>query len=138
MSTAADEVAFNPFDPGFTQNPYPQRKALRDQAPVYETPLGFWVLTKYDDVLRFVRDPKTSVEDRHANPSLMTHMQEQSMADLGIDPDERRNRAMLGLDSPDHTRLRRLVQKAFTPRAIARLEPRIHELVENALDKAAA
>ena len=135
--TPAGEVAFNPFDPGFTVDPYPQWKALREGSPVHETPLGFWVLSRYDDVLRFVRDPKTSVEDRHAKPSLMVQMMEQTMADLGIDIDERRNRAMLSLDSPDHTRLRRLVSKAFTPRAISRLQPRIQQLVDDALDGAA-
>src|SRR5438876_1196608 len=66
MSTV--EVEFNPFDPSFVGDPYPHWKALRERAPVHRTEIGFWVLTRYDDVLRFVRDPALSVEDRNARP----------------------------------------------------------------------
>ena len=74
MPAPPGEVAFNPFDPGFAENPYPQWKALRDHAPVQETPLGFWVLTRHADVLRFVRDKETSVEDRNAKPSILDEL----------------------------------------------------------------
>jgi len=143
MSTAssigspAGEVAFNPFDPGFAENPYPQWRALREHAPVHETPLGFWVLTRHADVLRFVRDSSTSVDDRNANPTILDQMQAEA---LGEDREtgELDIHSMLGTDPPDHTRLRRLVSKAFTPRAISRLQPRIQQLVDEALDRAAA
>lgn len=125
-------VAFNPFEPGFAADPYPQWRALREAEPVFETPLEFWVLTRYDDVLRFVRDPSTSVEDRNARRTMLDEL----AAAAGIDRD-RGSRAMLNVDAPDHTRLRRLVSKAFTPRSVERLRPRIQQLVDEALDRAA-
>ena len=130
MSTV--EVEFNPFDPSFAEDPYPHWQLLREQAPVHRTAIGFWVLTRYDDVLRFVRDPALSVEDRNARPGPLEEISRQV---LGDDYTERGQRAMLNLDAPDHTRLRKLVSKAFTPRVIERLRPRIQQLVDEALDR---
>src|SRR5437016_1338687 len=130
MSTV--EVEFNPFDPSFIDDPYPHWKALRERASVHRTEIGFWVLTRYDDVLRFVRDPALSVEDRNARPGPLEELTRQV---LGDDRSERGARAMLNLDAPDHTRLRKLVSKAFTPRVIERLRPRIQQLVDDALDR---
>ena len=130
MSTV--EVEFNPFDPSFAEDPYPHWQLLREQAPVHRTAIGFWVLTRYDDVLRFVRDPALSVEDRNARPGPLEEISRQV---LGDDYTERGQRAMLNLDASDHTRLRKLVSKAFTPRVIERLRPRIQQLVDEALDR---
>jgi cytochrome P450 len=132
MSTV--EVAFNPFEPGFTDDPYPHWSLLREHSPVHETPLDFWLLFRYDDVHRFVRDPATSVEDGNARPGLLDAMAEQVLGDRAND---RGGRAMLNLDDPDHARLRRLVSKAFTPRTVERLRPRVQQLVDEALDRAA-
>ena len=126
-------VAFNPFEPGFAENPYSQWQALREHDPVHESPLGIWLLLAYDDVQRFVRDPATSVEDRHANPTLLDAIQQEARGDR--EPDGRGGRAMLMLDPPDHDRLRRLVTKAFTPRVIEGLRPRVQEMVDDILDR---
>jgi cytochrome P450 len=133
MSTV--EVEFNPFDPSFAEDPYPQWQRLREHAPVHQTSIGFWVLTRYDDVLRFVRDPALSVEDRNARPGPLEELARQV---LGDDHEERGSHAMLNLDAPDHTRLRKLVSKAFTPKVIERLRPRIQQLVDEALDRVAS
>ena len=130
MSTV--EVEFNPFDPSFAEDPYPHWKALREHVPVHQTALGLWVLTRYDDVLRFVRDPALSVEERNARPGPLEAITREV---LGDDRAERGARAMLNIDPPDHTRLRKLVSKAFTPRVIERLRPRIQQLVDDALDR---
>ena len=72
--TAADADSlprFNPFEPGFSENPYPQYRLLLEQHPVQESPFGPWMLFRYDDCFRFLRDPKLSVEDdavEGANP----------------------------------------------------------------------
>ena len=126
------QVAFNPFEPGFAENPYPQWQALREHDPVHESPLGIWLLTAYDDVHRFVRDPATSVEDRNANPTVFDAIQQEA---LGEEHEERENRTMLMLDPPDHDRLRRLVTKAFTPRVIEGLRPRVQQMVDDILDR---
>jgi cytochrome P450 len=132
MADAAAEVAYNPFEPGFAANPYPQYEALRDHDPVHQSPLGIWILFRYDDVRRFLRDHSLSVEDRNARPGPMDELRRELLGDRV----ERGNHAMLNRDPPAHTRLRRLVSKVFTPRAVERLRPRIETLVDEALDRA--
>ena len=124
---------FDPFAPGFTDDPYPQYAVMRAQAPVYEHPFGFWLLTGYDEVSWLLR-AGLSVEDGNmAADSLLRQMRDQM---YGAQDESPRASAvsMLDRDPPDHTRLRRLVSKAFTPRAIQALRPRITELVDGMLD----
>jgi len=124
---------FDPFAPGFTDDPYPQYAVMRAQAPVYEHPFGFWLLTGYDEVSWLLR-AGLSVEDGNvAADSLLRQMREQMYGAAGESP-RASVVSMLDRDPPDHTRLRRLVSKAFTPRAIQALRPRITELVDGMLD----
>jgi cytochrome P450 len=120
---------YNPFEPGFTDDPYPQYESLRELDPVHQSPFGLWVLFGHDDVLRFLRDSDLSVEERFANPGPLTELAKEVIGDEA----ERGSYAMLNRDPPDHTRLRRLVSKAFTPRMIDGLTPRIRQLVDQAL-----
>ena len=128
----APEITFNPFDPDFPANPYPQYAALRSVAPVYPTPFGPWLATRYDDVVRILRDPTLSVEARNAG---VLPMSDEMVAAAG--DRSRGSRAMLNLDPPDHDRLRRLVAKAFTPKTVEGLAPLCRRLVADALDAAA-
>jgi cytochrome P450 len=123
---------FDPFAPGFTDDPYPQYAALRAAAPVYQHPLGFWLLTGYEDVAWLLR-ASLSVEDRNIAAGTFTQLREQM---YGEDAARPRGVSMLDRDPPDHTRLRRLVSKAFTPRAVQALQPRIAGLVDTMLDAA--
>jgi len=132
-SGAPNPVGLNPFAPGFFDDPYRQYAALRDAAPVHQSAFGPWMLTRYDDCVRLLRNPAVSVEDRNAGVD--------RRARLFGDDDPRRVRgrnAILNLDPPDHTRLRRLVAKAFTPRRVEALGPRIEALVEQTLDRVAS
>ncbi len=127
--------AFNPFEPGFAEDPYPQYARLCAEHPVQRTPLGLWALFSYDDAVRLLRDPSLSVEDRSVigqNPRADLRQQI-----LGDRP-QRGTRGILNLDPPDHTRLRRLVQQAFTPRMVEQLEPRVQAMVDDALDAVVA
>ena len=127
-------AVFNPFDPIFRANPYPFYDALREQDPVHFTPLGSVVLTRYDDIgwtLRsadFSRDIEANAKE--SNDPTMRAKRERRRSRSGA-------KSILNLDPPDHTRLRRLVSKAFTPSSIERLRPRIQSLVDSALDAAA-
>jgi cytochrome P450 len=132
--TEQTAVGYNPFEPGFAENPYPQYETMRESEPVHQSPFGIWLLFKYDDVLRFLRDPSLSVEDANAKPTMLTQLADQVMGDRDR---EQGSRAMLNRDPPDHTRLRKLVSKAFTPRRIENLRPRVQELVDQSLDRAA-
>ena len=126
-------VTYNPFEPGFIEDPYTQYAAMRAADPIHRTPLDFWVLFRYEDILRFLKDPSLSVEDRNANPTAIDQMIQQAVGDR---VEDRGERSMLSRDPPDHTRLRKLVTKAFTPRVIEELRPRVATLVDDLLDAA--
>ncbi len=130
MSTV--DAFYNPFAPGFTENPYDQYDLLRAADPVHRSPLGIWVLFRYGDVAAFLRDPSLSVDDRNAKPTVLDEMAREVLGD-----GDAGSETMLMRDPPDHTRLRRLVSKAFTPRTIERLSDRIQTLVDEHLDACA-
>lgn len=128
-----DAVLFNPFEPGFFEDPYRQYRMLRDEDPVQEHPLGFWFVSRYDDVSALLKGGLSVDVANLADSSFsqqMDYFAEQE--DAGA-----LNLSMLDRDPPDHTRLRSLVTKVFTRRAIAALEPRIVRLVDSALDRMA-
>jgi cytochrome P450 len=120
------EVEFNPFLPEFHANPYPFYHSLRAADPVHRTPMGLWVLTRYDDVVAVMRDPRFGREGF-----------DQILADVyGEDTTSAsRARSMLFRDPPDHTRLRGLVSQAFTPRVIERMRRHIQDIVDRLLDR---
>jgi cytochrome P450 len=127
-------AGFNPFARGFAEDPYPHYEWLRDNDPVHESQLGLWVLASHDEVFRMLRDPSLSVDDRNASGGVLEELARQA---LGEERADRGSHAMLNRDPPDHTRLRKLVSQAFTPRTVEALRPRIGELVDEKLDRAA-
>ena len=122
---------FDPFAPGFTDDPYPQYARLRAEAPIYQHPLGFWFLTRYADVSWLLR-AGLSVDIGNLAPDGVLSQLRNATYGEGFTPVS--SPSMLDRDPPDHTRLRKLVSKAFTPRAVAALEPRITGLVDAMLD----
>ena len=131
MTETLPPPLFDPFAPGFTDNPYPHYAVMRAQAPVYQHPFGFWLLTGYDEVSWLLRAGLSVEVDNLASDSLFRQMREET---FGTTEKLRAAISMLDRDPPDHTRLRRLVSKAFTPRAIQALRPKITELVDGMLD----
>jgi cytochrome P450 len=122
---------FNPLAPGFAADPYSQYRQLVARNPVQQSLFGPWMLFRYDDCVRFLRDPLLSVEDTSVegvNPR--AELRERVFGERA----QRGTRSILNIDPPDHTRIRGIVQKVFTPRAIERLTPRVQELVDRALD----
>jgi cytochrome P450 len=116
---------FNPLLPEFHANPYPFYRRLREEDPVHASPLGVWILTRYDDAVMALRDPRFGREG----------MADRLEAQLGMAPDPSRTRDMLFRDPPDHTRLRALVSRAFTPRVVEAMRPHIQEIVDSLLDR---
>ena len=111
-------------DPATITDPYPLYARMREASPFTELDGKLVVVGRYEDCSRILRDPRSSSQrDRSA---------------MAPGETERRGRArsFLSLDPPDHTRLRRLVAKAFTARTVARLAPRITELTSELLDAA--
>lgn len=122
----------DPFAPGFFEDPYAQYEALRTHQPVHRSPFDTWMVTRWADVHDLLRKPGTSVEDRNITGDGTASRPR--MADLVEGREVQRSLAILNIDPPDHTRLRKLVSKAFTPRAVERLRVRTAELVEDILD----
>ena len=120
------ELHFNPMDPEFVADPYPMYHRLRAEDPVHLSPLGFWVLTRYEDVVSVLRDPNFAKE------AIAAFVAQR----LGVDATVGIGISMLDRDPPDHTRLRSLVSKAFTPRVVEGLRPRIQQIVDELLDRA--
>jgi cytochrome P450 len=120
------EVPFNPMDPEFVADPYPMYQRLQADDPVHHSPLGFWVLTRYADVMASLRDPRLVKEPIAAFVAARFGMTVPPPG-LGL--------SMLDRDPPDHTRLRGLVSKAFTPKALERLRPDIQRIVDGLLDQ---
>ena len=116
------DVHFNPMDPEFIADPYPTYHRLRAEDPVHHSPLGFWVLTRYEDVVAALRDPRLVKEPIAAFVAARFGA---AMPAMGL--------SMLDRDPPDHTRLRSLVNKAFTPRVVEALRPHIQKIVDGLL-----
>ena len=126
---ATTEMLFNPLLPEFHADPYPFYRRLREEDPVHQSPLGFWVLTRYEDCVMALRDPRFG---REAFAQLLTAVYGDG-TETGSLP-----RSMLFRDPPDHTRLRALVSKAFTPRVIDQMREHIQEIVDHLLDRVQA
>jgi cytochrome P450 len=114
-------------------DPYPWLADLREAGPVQRIKmrgdLEAWLVTRYDDVLAGITDPRLSSDPRHAGDHIKNHPAFRRRGDddeLGI--------SMLSADPPDHTRLRRLVSKVFTARRIEQLRPRIQEIADRLID----
>ncbi len=130
---AEPTVEVNLLNPAFKANPYPTYAALRAAAPVHRVTLpdgqGVWLITRYDDVVAVLKDERFVKDWRNAKtPEQIAQMPRQTEVLVKLD------RNMLKLDPPDHTRLRALVHKAFTPRLVAGLQARIQAIAETLLD----
>jgi cytochrome P450 len=131
-ATATPEpLTLNPFEPGFFDNPYEQYRRLREDDPVRPALVPGWILFRYDDCVRLLRDPTLSVEDENV---IGDSQRAALVAEFMGDREPRGRRAILNLDPPDHDRIRRLVSYAFTPKRIQAMRPRVEQLVTDALD----
>ena len=113
-------------------DPYPLYKRLREEDPVHwSEALDAWVLTRYDDVVAVLRDPRFSADRRRARNRLAREAM--AAAEEYGGPPARAN-TMLTSDPPEHTRMRLLISKAFLPHAVEKLRPHIQEIADELLD----
>ena len=129
--TSTDPLALDHIlDPDVLPNPYPFYRQLRESDPIHHDAVYGWVLTRHADVVAALRDPRMSAERLMLAPDGLPP----EWLDV-LSPALRAfARQMLFLDPPDHTRLRGLVNKAFTPRAVAQMRERIQVMVDGILD----
>jgi len=117
-------MEYNPFLPEVRENPYPYYAYLRQHAPVYQVPgVGFWSVSRYEDVFSILKNPQMFSS---------TIFMDAFLGDLNPFPPEAP--AIVAYDPPDHARLRKLVNRAFTPRRIASLEAHLREVVQQLLE----
>ena len=123
-------------DPTVRANPYPFYERLRSHAPVHWDAAagmdGGWVLTHHADVMAALRDPRVSAE--RLEPPQGTDWLPAEYHEAALQVFRAMPHQLLFLDPPDHTRLRGLVGKAFTPRLVEALRPRIVKLADELLD----
>ena len=127
-------TAFNPLDPDFREDPHPFYHQLRREDPVHFSRVyGVWVLTRYADVVAALHDPHFSSDTRRWSEYKRFFFRDR----LGPSspPAQMYRHWMLQLDPPAHTRLRTLVNKALTPRAVERMGTRIGRIVHDLLDR---
>jgi cytochrome P450 len=126
MTVDMSDLALDPYDYDFHEDPYPYYRRLRDEAPLYRNDeLKFWALSRHGDVLQGFRN-STTLSNRYG---------------VSLDPisrslDAHKVMSFLALDDPAHLRLRTLVSKGFTPRRIRELEARVTEIAVLHLDAA--
>jgi cytochrome P450 len=119
---ATTDVYYDPYDYSIDSDPYPIWKRLRDEAPIYHNEkLGFYALSRYDDVLAGLLDHETFVSSHGITMEMITD------EPAGIP-------MMIMMDPPEHTYLRKVVSRAFTPRRILALEAGLTELCAELLD----
>jgi len=134
--TPADPV-FDPFDPAWSSDPFPLYADLRRRAPVHRSQLGFWVFARHADCLAILRDRRASSDGQHIDlDRLPEGFRRGAAPDDAIAQAVVEARPFLFRDPPDHTRLRGLVSKAFTPRVVESLRARTQEVVDELIDAA--
>ncbi|MFJ2836592.1 MULTISPECIES: cytochrome P450 [Nocardia] len=117
------------FGPDGRADPYAPARVLREAGPIHQTPLGHHVLTRYEDCAAVL------------STTAWSHAEEAAMMHPTVSPEnaaEELPTSFLWMEPPDHTRLRNLVTKGFTPRMVTRLRPRIEQLCEQLVDDALA
>ena len=121
-------------DPGFTQDPHPAYRALRETDPVYWSEAwGAWLITRYDDVVATLRDHER-FSSKGRVVELIDSLPDDARVEAGPLREHFSTSGLIHSDPPDHTRMRSLISKAFSPRVIAALEPRIARIVDELLD----
>jgi cytochrome P450 len=134
--TPADPI-FDPFDPTWSSDPFPLYAELRQRAPVHRNQLGFWVFARHADCLAILRDRRASSDAQHLDLDRMPEgFRNRPDPDDPIASAVVEARPFLFRDPPDHTRLRGLVSKAFTPRVVESLRGRTQQVVDELIDAA--
>jgi cytochrome P450 enzyme len=123
---------FNPDDPEFTRNPYPTFERMRREPPYLWPPYDAWLFSRYEHVAAIMRDDRRFSHDwrdwERKLPAPSGELQEF---------DRLRATGLFGLPAAAHTRLRKLISPAFTPRALERMRHRVQAIVDEAVEQIA-
>ncbi|HMG40832.1 MAG TPA: cytochrome P450 [Acidimicrobiales bacterium] len=121
-SSTDSHVYWDPYDEALDDDPYPVWKRMRDEAPVYRNDtLDFWALSRFDDI-----------EVAHKDTATFSSARGTVLERMG--PESEGSGMMIFVDPPDHTELRALVSRAFTPRRVSAIEDRVRAICAELLD----
>ncbi|MGZ4675318.1 MAG: cytochrome P450, partial [Acidimicrobiia bacterium] len=123
-----EPLEFDPYSDVFFNDPYDVYRRLRDEAPVYRNEhYGFYALSRYDDVVAAHRDWRTFTSTQGITIDMLTEPGGSELLRAATG-------SIIFMDPPEHDRMRGLVSRVFTPKAVADLEPMIRGLIRKYLD----
>jgi cytochrome P450 family 130 len=115
-------LVYDPLDAETQRDPYPVYRRLREEDPVHRAPLGFWALSRFEDIFQATLDAAT-----FSSAEGLT-FGENEIVTLGLKP------TLVMMDRPEHTTFRRLISRGFTPRKVAELEPALRAFVRTRVE----
>lgn len=125
IAVESKALEFDPFSEVYFTDPYDTYRRLRDEVPVYHNAAyGFWALSRYDDVAASIKDFDTFSSAHGVTLDMVLNPE----VALPSGP------MIIMMDPPEHTRMRRLVNKAFTPRTVASLETMVKKIINSYIE----
>src|SRR5579862_9176315 len=126
-------AGFDPLSPAFLDDPFAVMAALPRETPVFYAPsIDYYVVTRYADIKAVLLDPETYSASAAQLPIAQLVPE---AAQILLGGGHRPQPSMVSLDTPVHTRLRAPTARAFTPRRVAQMEPRIRSMIDQLLDE---
>lgn len=130
ISEALPDIEATLVSPGFIADPYPVLRRMREEEPVYwSNAIGGWILTRYDDILVSFKDTEHFSNENRLGQAI-AYLTPEKRAEYKPFSDHYATKSLLHSDPPDHTRMRGLMNREFTPGVVERMRPRIQELVD--------
>ena len=127
---SGDPVVFDPYSDDYFDSPFETYRRMRDEAPLYYSEkYDFWALTRYDDVSAAIRDHETFSSAKGVTLDIV------KAAAASKDPGSVTGKIIISLDPPEHERMRKLVNRVFTPRAVTALESLVRETIDRYVNK---
>src|ERR1700712_2110025 len=121
VTVSGGPVVFDPYSDDYFNSPFATYRRMRDEAPLYYSETyDFWALTRYDDVSAAIRDHETFSSAKGVTLDMVK-------AAANGDSGSALSKIIISLDPPEHERMRKLVNRVFTPRAVASLESLVRE-----------
>jgi len=125
-TVSGDPVVFDPYSDDYFDSPFETYRRMRDEAPLYYSEkYDFWALTRYDDVTAAIRDHETFSSAKGVTLDIV------KAAAAAEDPGSVTGKIIISLDPPEHERMRKLVNRVFTPRAVTALESLVQETIDH-------
>ncbi len=125
VTVTGDPVVFDPYSDDYFDSPFETYRRMRDEAPLYYSEkYDFWALTRYEDVSAAIRDHETFSSAKGVTLEIVK-------AAASGDTDNPTGKIIISLDPPEHERMRKLVNRVFTPRAVTALESLVRETIDH-------